>query len=105
MVSLVWEFYNVSEKDNKFTVCKVCTQEIPRGGMLQKNFNTTSLIRHLKVSHIEEYTEFSKLAAAKSEKEKEHAATQMPLTQLIVTETYKQQQTLQQRQQEKERTK
>ena len=82
----------MSEKDNKFAVCKVCTKEIPRGGMLQKHFNTTNLIRHLKVSHIEEYTEFSKLAAAKAEKEKERAATQTPLTQLTVTETYKRQQ-------------
>ena len=82
----VWEFYNVSEKVNKFAVCKVCAKEIPRGGMLQKKFNTTNLIRHLKVSHIKEYTEFSKLAAAKAEKDKERAAT--PLTQLTVTETY-----------------
>ena len=35
MASPVWEFYNVSEKDNKFAVCKVCAKEIPRGGMIQ----------------------------------------------------------------------
>ena len=55
-----------------------------------KHFNTTNLIRHLNVSHIKEYTEFSKLAAAKAEKDKERAST--PLTQLTVTETYKRQQ-------------
>ena len=88
MASPVWTFYNVSEKDNKFAVCKVCAKEIPRGGMLQKNFNTTNLIRHLKVSHIEEYIELSKLATAKAEKEKERAATQAPLTQLTSTQTY-----------------
>ena len=82
----------MSQKDNKFAVCKVCAKVIPRGGMLQKNFNTTKLIRHLKVSYIKEYTEFSKLAAAKAEKEKERAAIQTPLTQLMVTETYNRQQ-------------
>ena len=58
MASPVWEFYNVPEKDNTFAVCKVCAKEIPWGGTVQKNFNTMDLIRHLKVSQIEEYTEF-----------------------------------------------
>ncbi len=29
MASLVWQFYQVSEKDNKFSICKLCSKEIP----------------------------------------------------------------------------
>ena len=65
----------------------VCKEDTSRRNAT-KNFNTTNLIRHLKVSHIEEYIELSKLATAKAEKEKERAATQAPLTQLTSTQTY-----------------
>lgn len=92
MASPVWQFYQVSEKDSKFAICKVCSKEIPRGGSQPKKFNTTNLIRHLKVRHAEEYDEFSKLASTKAERERFRLAAQAPLTQLPVTETLQQQQ-------------
>lgn len=92
MASPVWQFYQVSVKDHKFAICNVCFKEIPRGGTQPKRFNTTNLIRHLKVRHVKEYDEFSKLASHKAEKERDRLATQPPLTQLTVTETLQQQQ-------------
>ncbi|KAL7392215.1 hypothetical protein ABVT39_021301 [Epinephelus coioides] len=92
MASPVWQFYQVSEKDSKFAICKVCSKEIPRGGSQPKKFNTTNLIRHLKVRHAEEYDEFSKLASTKAERERFRLAAQAPLTQLPVTEPLQQQQ-------------
>ncbi|XP_029307720.1 zinc finger BED domain-containing protein 4 [Cottoperca gobio] len=83
MASPVWQFYRVFEKDMKLAVCMVCLRKIPRGGTRAKNFNTTNLIRHLKVSHIAEYEEFSKMARTKAERERERLAT----PQLSVTET------------------
>ncbi|XP_032358832.1 zinc finger BED domain-containing protein 4 [Etheostoma spectabile] len=90
--SPVWQFYKVSEKDNTLAICNVCAKEIPRGGKLQRHFNTTNLIRHLKVSHRKEYEEFSKLASAKTERERSCVAAPAPLTQLSVTETLQRQQ-------------
>ena len=93
MASTVWQFYKVSEKDNKFAVCNVCSKVVPRGGTRQRGFNTTNLIRHLKACHIKEFEEFSKLASVKADKDKERAtSSQTPLTQLTVTETLKRQQ-------------
>ena len=69
MASPVWQYYKVSEKDNKFVVCNV------RGGTHQRGFNTTKLIRHLKACHINEFEGFTKLASAKAEKDNERATS------------------------------
>ena len=88
MASPVWQYYKVSEKDNTFAVCNVCSKVVPRGGTHPRSFNTTNLIRHLKACHIKEFEEFTKLASAKADKDNERAtSSQTPLTQLTVTET------------------
>lgn len=65
MSSPVWNFYDVARNNEKFAICRVCSKEISRGGVLSKTFNTTNLIRHLRTSHRETYAEYEKLATAK----------------------------------------
>ena len=51
-------FFKVSEADQIYAICNVCSKEIPHGGRHQRSFNTTNLIRHLKTSHITEFEQF-----------------------------------------------
>lgn len=91
MSSPVWQFFKVSEKDNKKAICNACEAEIPRGGNQQRQFNTTNLIRHLRIRHVKEYGEYERQASAKSVKQANPLATQSSVTQLTVSETFKRQ--------------
>lgn len=64
--SPVWQYYKLSEKDNKIAICNVCEAEIPRGGTQLRHFNTTILIRHLRIRNVKEYSDYKKQASAKS---------------------------------------
>lgn len=82
MASPVWRFFAVSKEDNKFAICNTCSRDINRGGTTTRAFNTTNLIRHLKVFHRAEYEEYTKLASTKTEQKQDKQ-----LKQLSVTET------------------
>ena len=84
MASPVRQYFKVSENDNKIAVCNVCEADIPRGGTQQRQFNTTNLIRHLRVRHVKEYGEYERQASAKSVKTSSS-------TQLTVSDTFKRQ--------------
>ncbi|XP_060761342.1 zinc finger BED domain-containing protein 4-like [Neoarius graeffei] len=66
MTSPVWTFFKVSEADVKLAVCNVCNDAIPRGGSTPRQFNTTNLIRHLRIRHSTEYAEYEKLVKPKA---------------------------------------
>ena len=55
--SPIWSFFSVAE-DSKFAKCKVCKQEISRGGKTTKTFTTSNLVYHLKYKHKSEYDEY-----------------------------------------------
>uniref|UniRef100_A0A8C7ZPT4 BED-type domain-containing protein n=1 Tax=Oryzias sinensis TaxID=183150 RepID=A0A8C7ZPT4_9TELE len=87
MASPVWQFYVVCEKDNTLAICNVCTKQIPRGGKHAKHFNTTNLIRHLKVSHVKEYEQFSKLASAKRERDSSATHSAFYLSEPVIAQS------------------
>lgn len=61
MTSPVWTFFKVSETDVKLAVCNVCNDSVTRGRSIPRHFNTTNLIRHLRIRHSTEYAEYEKL--------------------------------------------
>uniref|UniRef100_A0A671P1N0 BED-type domain-containing protein n=1 Tax=Sinocyclocheilus anshuiensis TaxID=1608454 RepID=A0A671P1N0_9TELE len=62
-MSLVWNYFEVADNDDKTAVCKLYTAKISRGGTSVKNFNTANLITHLKCRHAKEHDEFVKAKA------------------------------------------
>lgn len=85
MSSPVWNYFDVSRKNEKFAICCLCSKEISRSGALSKTFNTTNLIRHLRTSHRESYGEYEKLATAK----KATVTNNATLTQPSITDILK----------------
>lgn len=57
-MAVVWQYFTVSEKDQRFAVCNTCSIEISRGGAVRKSFNTTNLIGHLKSRHEAVYGDY-----------------------------------------------
>ena len=65
--SPVWEFFSVAE-DTKFAQCKKCTELVARGGETTKSFNTSNLVYHLKMKHLEDFHQFLKIKETKENK-------------------------------------
>lgn len=61
MSSPIWNFFKVKENDVKLAICTVCKDEIRRGGSVPRQFNTTNLIRHLRIRHSTEYAQYETL--------------------------------------------
>ncbi|XP_029657343.1 zinc finger BED domain-containing protein 4-like [Octopus sinensis] len=57
MSSVVWKFFDVSDDNSFFCVCKLCDILISRGGRTRKTFTTSNMINHLRVYHSEQLAE------------------------------------------------
>lgn len=53
--SKVWEYFDVSDNNPSKAVCKLCEQQVSRGGTDPRNFTTTNLTNHLKRLHPTEH--------------------------------------------------
>lgn len=47
----VWEYFTVSENNYRYAACKTGAGDISRRSTINKNFNTSGLIAHLKSRH------------------------------------------------------
>ena len=54
-VSAVWDFFVPDTNDKAVVICNECQNKIRRGGTDTKSFGTSSLWKHLKSAHNEEY--------------------------------------------------
>ncbi|KAJ8929079.1 hypothetical protein NQ314_018278 [Rhamnusium bicolor] len=52
--SKVWNYFDIPEDDQFVAVCNVCKSHISRCGVGKKS-STSSLLKHLKFKHTEEY--------------------------------------------------
>lgn len=85
-MAAVWGYFRLSEKEQRFAVCKICSSEISRGGQTTKNFNTTNLISHLQRKHGEAYNEYLQMNKKRQEEAKKNAKTNV--TQLSLTTAF-----------------
>lgn len=83
--SAVWKFFEITEDDDSNAKCKICNKIFSRGKAGDtKNYGTSSLIKHLKSKHEEEFntfqtdTESSKQAITKKRKVLEGPTTSQP---------------------------
>lgn len=56
-MSLLWNYFEVSETNVRIAICNDCSSEVARGGNEPLSFNTTNLKTHLK--SIEKYNELN----------------------------------------------
>uniref|UniRef100_A0A8C5MY44 BED-type domain-containing protein n=1 Tax=Leptobrachium leishanense TaxID=445787 RepID=A0A8C5MY44_9ANUR len=57
-MSVVWNYFKINESNVRMADCKLCPAKISRGGSKISSFNTSNLIKHLKMKHKAEYGEF-----------------------------------------------
>lgn len=75
--SSIWEYFSVAE-DAKFTICSVCSKQVPRGGDNTKSYTTSNIVHHLNQSiHTGENKKYEKLKAAKEKQSKDKQATKL----------------------------
>ncbi|XP_056391730.1 zinc finger BED domain-containing protein 4-like isoform X2 [Hyla sarda] len=66
IMSAVWKYFTISEKDIKFAICNICSAEISKGGAVARHFSTTGLIYHLKARHPNQHAEYSQATKLKT---------------------------------------
>ena len=62
--SAIWAYFTI-KLDTHFAECNICKAEVSRGGKNSKIFNTTNIVNHLKVKHVEEYKKYKEEKATK----------------------------------------
>ena len=55
--SAIWVYFTI-KLDVHFAECNICKTKVSRGGKSSKTFNTTNIVNHLKVKHVEEYKKY-----------------------------------------------
>ncbi|XP_061735327.1 uncharacterized protein LOC133538062 isoform X2 [Nerophis ophidion] len=65
-MSAVWMYFSLENENSPLAICNVCKMTVPRGGICRASFNTTNLIRHLKMRHETEYGVFCKATDQKA---------------------------------------
>ncbi len=46
--SPIWQYFLCTTEDSRVVNCKVCGDQVSRGGSSTKTFNTTNMVYHLK---------------------------------------------------------
>ena len=60
--SPIWQYFLCTTEDSRVVNCKVCGDQVSRGGSSTKTFNTTNMVYHLK-KHKEEFAAYSASAS------------------------------------------
>lgn len=63
--SAVWTYFRLPDEGSKTAECNLCNASVSRGGSTKSNFNTSSLIKHLRKHHAQEYEEYIQTTRAK----------------------------------------
>ena len=58
--AVIWDYFEISESNVRFAVCKLCSNDISRGGSSAKTYNTSNLINHLKRDHPVDFKDYEK---------------------------------------------
>ena len=74
--SSIWEYFSVTE-DTKFTICSLCSKQVPRGGDNTKSYTTSNIVHHLKSKYPEEHKKYEELKAAKEKQNKDKQTTKI----------------------------
>ena len=64
-MSAIWAHFKINDDDRSKAQCKICTATVSRGGKESTLFNTSNLIKHLKMHHSAKYTEFTDASGAR----------------------------------------
>lgn len=63
-MSAVWKFFKIDETNKRIADCKLCSAKISRGGSKVSSYNTSNLIKHLKMKHKTEHGEFTAVTSS-----------------------------------------
>ena len=83
--AIVWNYFVVSERNERFAVCQLCNENVSRGGKTIKTFGTSNLIDHLRKKHptdFRDYEEKKKVHELKVKQAKEGGKKQLTLTEV-----------------------
>jgi len=71
--AVIWDYFEISESNVRFAVCKLCSNDISCGGSSAKTYNTSNLINHLKRDHSVDFKDYEKKKKVQELNEKEAA--------------------------------
>ncbi len=57
--SAVWKYFTINDDNPHMADCKLCSAKISRGGTKCSTYNTSNIIKHLKLKHKSEHGEFA----------------------------------------------
>ena len=80
--AVIWNYFVVSERNERFAVFQLCRENVSRGGKTIKTFSTSNLIDHLKKKHpvdFKDYEEKKKVQELTVKQSKEHRKKQLSL--------------------------
>ena len=81
--AVIWSYFVVSERNERFAVCQLCNENVSRGGKTMKTFGTSNLIDHLRKKHptdFRDYEEKKKVQELTVKQPKEYGKKQLTLT-------------------------
>ena len=76
--SLIWNYFVISQEDEKTAICNECKESVSRGGSSVKNFNTTNLRNHLRRFHHQLFDELLVKEREDTEKKAEEGKQRKP---------------------------
>ena len=76
--SLIWNYFAISQEDEKTAICNECKESVSRGGSSVKNFNTTNLRNHLRRFHHQLFDELLVKEREDTEKKAEEGKRRKP---------------------------
>ena len=56
--AVIWEYFKVSECNQRFTVCQCCENDVSHGGLTVKTLKTSNLINHLRREHSIDFKDY-----------------------------------------------
>ncbi|PIO29669.1 hypothetical protein AB205_0145900, partial [Aquarana catesbeiana] len=65
-MSVVWKYFKINEDNPWIADCKLCSAKLSRGGTKISSYNTSNLIKHLKLKHKSEHGEFTAIGSSSS---------------------------------------
>ena len=79
--AVIWNYFVVSERNERFAVCQLCRENVSRGGKTIKTFGTSNLIDHLKKKHPVDFKDYEekKVQELTVKQSKEHGKKQLTL--------------------------
>ena len=79
--AVIWSYFVVSERNERFAVCQICNENVLRGGKTIKTFGTSNLIDHLRKKHPTDFRDYEekKVQELTAKQPKEHGKKQLTL--------------------------